>query len=130
MLCITSNSVCMLQLTYKINDMYVIRVEPKMIDLIKIVIPRIKADWEYIAYALKYHIYMVKAIREKNRDDPNRCCKDLFEDWLSTDNGAKPKVWSTLIDALKEVDIPMVEVIIAEVEQLGHTHQGHKNFEF
>ena len=73
-------------------------------DLNGIVIPRIQAEWEDVAYALRYEIHMVRAIQEKYRGDPRRCCKGLLEDWLTTKNGTSPKAWNTLLDALRKVN--------------------------
>ena len=73
-------------------------------DMNKIVIPKIQAEWEDVAYALCYKIPTVNAIKAKCNDNPKRCCKELFKDWLSTDHGASPKIWSTLLDKLKEVE--------------------------
>ena len=70
----------------------------------KIVVSEVAAEWKDIAYALGYKISAVKLIQSKCKEDPKKCCKYLFEDWLSTDNGVKPKTWQTLIDKLKEVD--------------------------
>ena len=70
----------------------------------KIVIPEVAAEWKDIAYALDYNISTVKQIQSKCKEDPEKSCKELFEDWLSTDNGIKPKTWQTLMDKLKEVD--------------------------
>ena len=75
-----------------------------MADLNKIVIPRIKAEWEDVAYALRYKIVTVNAIKAKHNEDPKNCCRELFIDWLSTNHGVDPKTWSTLLDKLKEVD--------------------------
>ena len=74
-----------------------------MADINKIVIPRIQAEWEQVAYALRYSIPTVKAIKE-NHQNSKKCCLELFVDWLSTDHGAGPKTWSTLIEKLKEVE--------------------------
>lgn len=74
-----------------------------MWDLIKIVIPKIKADWKHLAYSLKYDIPTVKAIERDSRDS-GHCCEKLFEDWLSTPHGATPKTWHTLLQKIKEVD--------------------------
>ena len=73
-------------------------------DLNEIVIPRIQAEWEDVAYALRYEIHMVRAIQEKHREDPKRCCKGLLEDWLTTKNGTPPKTWNTLLSALRKVN--------------------------
>ena len=74
-----------------------------MWDLIKIVIPKVRAEWEYLAYSMQYKIATVKAIK-KDCSDSEECCKTLFEDWLSTDHGAAPKTWCTLLKKIKQVD--------------------------
>ena len=99
-------------------------VGPEMIDLKKIVISRIMNQWEDIADALRYDLATIQAIKDKERGDPKKCCRELFKDWLMTNNGAKagPKVWSTLLRALKEADVISVDIIkdiVAEVEQLA-----------
>ena len=72
---------------------------------------------------MHYDIPTIKAIKDKERGDPKKCCREFFIDWLQTKNGAKagPKVWSTLLDTLKKVDeisTDITEAIIAEVKQL------------
>ena len=94
-----------------------------MFDLTKIVIPKIINEWEYIAEALRYDLATIKAIKENQRANPKQCCREFFKDWLMTNNGAKagPKVWSTLLDTLKEVDEiadDIVEDIIEKVKKL------------
>lgn len=79
-------------------------VKPEMADINRIVTPRIKPEWEDFAYALHYEINSVKAIKEKYREDPKKCCRALFEDWLLTDHGDGPKTWQTILDKLKEVE--------------------------
>ena len=78
--------------------------------------------WEDIAGALNYDVAVIEAIKVKEHEDPKKCCRELFKDWLMTKNGAKagPKVWSTLLDALKRVNISadIIEDIIAQVKQL------------
>ena len=74
-----------------------------MAEIIKIVVPRIQAEWEKVAYILRYSIPAVKAIKE-NHQNLEKCCLNLFADWLSTDHGAGPKTWSTLIKKLREVE--------------------------
>ena len=73
-------------------------------DINKVVIPQIQAEWEDVAYALDYEIVTVNSIKAKHNNNPKKCCKDLFIDWLSTDHGASPKTWSTLLEKLKEID--------------------------
>ena len=102
-----------------------------MFYLTKIVIPKIMNKWEYIADALHYDLARIIAIREKNHEDPKKCCRELFEDWLMTNNGAKAgrKVWSTLLDALKNVDeisVDIIEDICAQVEQLNYSQSENR----
>ena len=91
-------------------------------DINKIVVPKIQAEWEDVAYALRYKISTVKAIKAKCNDNPKKCCKELFTDWLSTDHGAGPKTWSTLLDKLKEVEdlAAARDEIMDELKKLIH----------
>ena len=75
-----------------------------MHDLNRIVVAKVSAEWEDIAYALQYDIPAVEKINEKHGGNFIKCCKELFKNWLSTDNGAKPKIWETLLDKLKEIE--------------------------
>ena len=92
-------------------------------DINKIVIPKIQAEWEDVAYALHYEIPTVNAIKAMCNDNPKKCCKELFKDWLSTDHGAGPKTWSTLLDKLKEVDdlAAATNDIMNELRKLTHS---------
>ena len=95
-----------------------------MRDISKIMIPNIMNQWEYIAEALYYDLAIIEAIKVKEGRDTKKCCREFFKDWLMTNNGAKagPKVWSTLLDTLKEVDeiaADITENIIAKVKQLN-----------
>ena len=67
----------------------------------KIVVEEIMTSWEDVAYSLEYKIEEVHAIKSYCREDPKKCCKKLFEDWLSTSNGTSPKTWKTLLNTLK-----------------------------
>ena len=86
--------------------MYITHVEPEMFDLKKIVISKIMNDWMYIAYAMHYDLAVITSIKEKERDDPKKCCEEFFLNWLTTNNGAEagPQTWSTLLDVLEQVD--------------------------
>ena len=93
-----------------------------MRDINKIVVPKIQAEWEDVAYALHYKIPTVKGIKAKCNDNPKKCCKELFTDWLSTDHGVGPKTWSTLLDKLKEVEdlAAARDEIMDELKKLIH----------
>lgn len=104
---------------FYINNNYL---EPEMADVNTIVIPRIKAEWEDVAYALRYKIVQVNAIKAKHNGDPKKCCRELFIDWLSTAHGVSPKTWSTLLDKLKEVEdlAAATHEIINELKKLAN----------
>ena len=53
-----------------------------------IVISRIAAQWSMVADFLKYDVGYKKLIRQKCKDDPEMCCAELLEDWLSSDKAA------------------------------------------
>ena len=96
-----------------------------MFDLTNIVIPKIMNKWEYIADALYYDLSIVEAIKMREHENPKQCCREFFKDWLMTNNGARagPKVWSTLLDALKKVDeisADIIENITEKVKQLNY----------
>ena len=77
--------------------------EPNMKWMHKIVIPNVSYCWKTVADFLEYPIPKKREIIERQRDDPTKCCVELLEDWLSTDNGVKPKTWSKLLSLLKEI---------------------------
>ena len=73
-----------------------------MYELNKTVIPKMKTDWQKLAYAMKYDIGEVGAIDKEGRD-LQECCEKLFTNWLTTDNGPTPKTYETLLKSIKEV---------------------------
>lgn len=86
-----------------------------MWELNKIVIPKIQAHWQDVAYnSLHYDIPKVKAIAEKHQNDPKKCCRELFEEWLCMHKEGDSKSWGNLLEMLKEV-----EEITAAVEEIS-----------
>ena len=81
----------------------ILTTKPEMWDIIKIVFPEIKAEWQYVAYSMKYAPNEVSAFERDAKDCKGSCLK-LFTDWLTTNNGITPKNWCTLIEQIKEVD--------------------------
>ena len=79
------------------------------------VIPKIAAEWKKVADSLEFDIHTIRIIEKKFQKDPLESCDEMMRDWLSTDVGIKPKVWSTLIAALK--DVKQLTAIVAEIEQ-------------
>ena len=50
-----------------------------MVNINKIVIPCIQAEWEDVAYALDYEIVTVKSIKANHKNNPKGAsCKELF----------------------------------------------------
>ena len=74
-----------------------------MHDLNQIVVHRVAAEWEDVAFALKFDIPIVHAISETHKNNPTKCCKELFKKWLTTGHGVTPKIWKTLIRRLQEI---------------------------
>ena len=69
----------------------------------EIVVPRIAADWSMVADYLEYELEFIRLTREKCHDNPQRCCIELLEDWLTSNRGISPKSWSKLIEVLREI---------------------------
>ena len=72
-----------------------------MKDLLTIVVPRVAAEWNDVAYHLNFEIAAIKIIREKCNRDPEKCCKELLERWLQEESNRK--TWETLLAAFKSV---------------------------
>ena len=74
-----------------------------------------------VAIYLGYEVEYKQLIKERCHHDPERCCLDLLEDWLSSDRGVSPKSWSKLIEALKEIKSLTATTgkIIEDLEKAG-----------
>ena len=87
----------------------------------EIVVPRIAAYWDIVAMYLGYEVEYKQLIKERCHHDPERCCLELLEDWLSSDRGVSPKSWPKLIGALKGIKslTATTEMIIEDLEKAG-----------
>ena len=87
----------------------------------EIVVPMIAADWSIVADYLEYEVEYKQVIKEKCHNDPERCCVELLEDWLSSNRGVSPKSWSRLIEALKGIKslTATMEKIIQDLANAG-----------
>ena len=74
-----------------------------MYELIKNVIPKIKAHWKDVAYAMNFSFGEVHAFDNEGRDLEERC-KKLFTNWITTGHGPTPKTYETLLQYIKKVD--------------------------
>ena len=82
----------------------------------QLVIPNVAAEWKTVADYLEFKLPSIKIIEEQcGRNDPVKCCTELFRQWLSGDHGAGPKTWSTLIKTLNE--ITQLSAVTKEIEQ-------------
>ena len=75
-----------------------------MFNLMKIVTPKIKPEWEYFAYSMGYDPGTVDAIENECNGKLDQCCKKLFKNWLTTNNGCTPKTWEKVIERIKAID--------------------------
>ena len=73
-----------------------------MWELIEIVIPKIEAEWRNLAYCMRYTPQEVNAFK-KDSQDLQECCVKLFENWLTTSHGPKPKTYETLLNHIKKI---------------------------
>ena len=92
--------------------------EPQMWELISIIIPKIKPQWESLAYCMRYNLQEVRGFKT-NKD----CCISLFDNWLSTSHGPKPKTYQTLLKHIKKID----ELTAASEEIEKELVQGRAN---
>ena len=68
--------------------------------LSKIVIPMVESRWKKVAYAMGYSTYEVDSI-DKNSQNLNQRCENLFTDWLNSNPDA---TWLVLLKFIKQVD--------------------------
>ena len=90
-----------------------------MSELVKIVIPKVAAHWNTLAYCLEFEIETVKFIEVKYSNNPEKSCKEVFIHWLTSNEGISPKNWEVLLKTLKEITELMAisEQIEKELEQ-------------
>ena len=69
-----------------------------MFELMQIVAPNMMAEWESLADCMRYTPADVAAFKKDARD-LKECCRNLFNNWLSTGHGPKPKTYETLLKA-------------------------------
>ena len=78
--------------------------EAQMCELTQIVIPKIKAEWENLAYCMRYTPEEVNGFK-KDSQDCGECSKNLLANWISTGHGPNPKTYQTLLKHIKKIDI-------------------------
>ncbi|XP_065887370.1 uncharacterized protein [Dysidea avara] len=97
--------------------------KPEMSALQTIVTPEVCHKWSEIAIQLDFSLPRRKTIKDKCREDPEKCCTEMFDYWLSTDDGVKPKTWKTLLYVLRNMKLTAaLENIEKGLQQLSTTH--------
>lgn len=87
-----------------------------------VVIPKIMAYWKDVAYnSLHYDVLEVKGIEEKHKNDPKKCCQELFEKWLCAHKSGDTKTWESLLAQLKNV-----EELTSAVEEISKELTSNK----
>ena len=76
-------------------------VEPKMPMLLQIIVPKVATQWNKLAYNLDFETYRVKNIKETYSNNPEKCCQEVFEHWLTSTED--PKTWEILLQTLKKI---------------------------
>ena len=66
------------------------------------VVEQVQADWDDLAYALRFQSATVKAIK-KDADDVKERCTDVLSRWLAGEGERGPRTWATLLEALKDM---------------------------
>ena len=92
-----------------------------MWELIDIVIPKIKAKWQDVAYRMRYEPYEVDAIAIESRD-LKECCIKLLTNWLKTSHPPTPKTWQALLEHLKCIDELTAAMEQIEKELISSKH--------
>ena len=73
-----------------------------MFELTEIVAPKMMAEWESLAYCMRYTPADVAAF-SKDGKNLKECCRNLFYNWVTTGHGPKPKTYQTLLEHIKKI---------------------------
>ena len=81
----------------------------------KHVIPKISEEWETVCDHLEYSLAIKNIISRTNNESSTECCTALLKDWVTSDNGVKPKTWEKLIEVLNEIS--SLAVVTKQIKQ-------------
>ena len=73
-----------------------------MWELTDIVVPKVMAKWESLAYCMRYTPEEVAAFKKDGKDS-EECCTNLLTNWLTTGHESKPKTYQTLLKYIKKI---------------------------
>ena len=95
-----------------------------MFQLTEIVVPKIKAEWDSLAYCMGYTTQEVNGFK-KDGQNSAECCKNLFGNWITTGHGPKPKTYQTLLKSIKKINNLAAASEAVEKELIEGKRQQH-----
>ena len=95
-----------------------------MFELTEIVISKIKAEWESLAYCMRYTPEEVNGFK-KDGQNSGECCKNLLGNWITTGHGPKPKTYQTLLKSIKKINNLAAALEVVEKELIEGKRQQH-----
>ena len=78
-------------------------IDAQMHELMQIVAPKMMAEWESLAYCMRYTPADVAAF-SKDGKNLKECCRNLFNNWVTTGHDPKPKTYEILLKYIKKID--------------------------
>jgi hypothetical protein len=77
------------------------------------IISTVASRWRALGDQMEFDEFGAKldAIKTKNNNDPEECCREMFQHWLKG-NGVRPCSWCKLIELLNDCDF---EVLAGQV---------------
>jgi hypothetical protein len=80
------------------------------------IIATVASRWQELGDQLEFDEFSAKldAIKTKNNNDPEACCREMFQHWLKG-NGVRPCSWRKLIELLEDCDF---EVLAGQVNSV------------
>ena len=83
------------------------------------IISTVASKWQELGDQLEFDEFGAKldAIKTKNHENPEACCREMFQHWLKG-NGVKPCSWRSVIELLEDCDF---EVLAGQVNYIFTT---------
>ena len=105
--------------SYVYFNTLLIHLDPKLPELLEIVIPKVANYWDTLAHFLEFEVQKVQIISEQHPNDPKESCTEVFAHWLNSDEGIIPKTWGVLLETLKKITelTAVTEQIETELKQ-------------
>ena len=62
---------------------------------------------------------MLRILEVNIKKTQKKYCKELFEDWLTTNSSAKPKIWKNLLDIVF-YNVKLCNTVVVLISRLMH----------